>query len=125
MNYEDFFGQAMGQHNRALQYQVKLAAEERYPRLLDIPTGLGKTGAAILSWVRRRRFDAEMRPKTPRRLVYCLPMRVLVEQTYAETIGWLERLGLLAGSWSCVSDSDSLPTKDAHLIEYRPDPEAQ
>jgi CRISPR-associated endonuclease/helicase Cas3 len=128
MNYEDFFRQAMGlgSQDRVLSYQIKLAVEECCPRLLDVPTGLGKTAAAILSWVWRRRFDPKARPKTPRRLVYCLPMRVLVEQTYAETIRWLERLGLLAGSsrWT-VSDSDSLPTKDAHLIEYKPDPEAQ
>jgi hypothetical protein len=43
--------------------------------------GLGKTAAAILAWLWRRRFATEqVRAQTPRRLVYCLPMRVLVEQ---------------------------------------------
>ena len=31
---------------------------------------------------------------TPRRLVYCLPMRVLVEQTHRNVCDWLQRLEL-------------------------------
>src|SRR5437867_1896438 len=119
MNYDDFFRQATSQAKEPLPYQVKVATDRCYPRLLDVPTGLGKTAAAILSWVWRRRFDAETRPKTPRRLVYCLPMRVLVEQTYAEAIRWLDRLGLLAGSASwTAADSVGLPAKDAQFIDY-------
>ena len=38
----------------------------------------------------RRRHGAS----TPRRLVYCLPMRVLVEQTRDTAIDWLAKLGL-------------------------------
>ncbi|MFV2073041.1 MAG: hypothetical protein ACC742_10375, partial [Thermoanaerobaculales bacterium] len=56
---------------------------------LSIPTGLGKTAAAVLSWVWRRRWAPEdVRCATPRRLVYCLPMRVLVEQTRDCAIEW-------------------------------------
>src|SRR5690606_5401544 len=58
------------------------------------PTGSGKTAAAILAWLWRRFFHPEesVRSATPRRLVYCLPMRVLVEQTYATAQDVLARL---------------------------------
>ena len=48
-------------------------------RLLHIPTGLGKTDGVLAAWLYHRvgRDD----DRWPRRLVWCLPMRVLVEQT--------------------------------------------
>lgn len=47
-----------------------------------MPTGAGKTEGAVLGWLYRRRFATPgVQRTTPRRLVYCLPMRVLVEQT--------------------------------------------
>lgn len=117
-----------------LPYQERLALADSLPSLLDVPTGLGKTAAAVLAWVWRRRFAGEsMRKQTPRRLVYCLPMRVLVEQTYGEAVKWLERLNLLAGSadWS-EPGSDGLPTRrsllkraeNAQRRGYEPDPDA-
>lgn len=79
-------------------YQARLATGD-LPSILEIPTGLGKTAAAVLAWLFRRRFaGAEQRARTPRRLVYCLPMRVLVEQTRDAAVLWLHRLGVLAGS---------------------------
>ncbi|MEP1078610.1 CRISPR-associated helicase Cas3' [Leptolyngbya sp. PL-A3] len=76
-------------------YQERLATVPELPILLNVPTGAGKTAAAVLSWLWRRRYvDEGTRQRTPRRLVYCLPMRTLVEQTYAEVEGWLERAGL-------------------------------
>ncbi|MFY1645439.1 DEAD/DEAH box helicase, partial [Methanoculleus bourgensis] len=71
-----------------------------FPEVIKIPTGMGKTDAIILGWLWRRRFDPrdEVRLRTPRRLVYCLPMRVLVEQTRDKTKQWLDRLGILAAS---------------------------
>lgn len=78
-------------------YQRRMALAETFPSILNVPTGAGKTAAAILSWLWRRRFaSGEVRAQTPRRLVYCLPMRVLVEQTYENACRWLENLGLLA-----------------------------
>jgi CRISPR-associated endonuclease/helicase Cas3 len=82
-----------------LPYQSDLALEgETMPALLDVPTGLGKTAGAVLAWIWRRRFDPRpnVRARTPRRLVYCLPMRVLVEQTHAAATEWLTNLNLLA-----------------------------
>jgi CRISPR-associated endonuclease/helicase Cas3 len=117
-----------------LPYQSRLALGDALPSLLDVPTGLGKTAAAVLAWVWRRRFaDESIRAQTPRRLVYCLPMRVLVEQTYGEAVKWLDRLGLLAGlaNWT-EPGADNLPTKRSQLKRrtngggrgYGPDPDA-
>jgi CRISPR-associated endonuclease/helicase Cas3 len=79
-------------------YQSAMAMADKLPTLLSIPTGLGKTAAIVLAWVWRRRQAAdEVQKHTPRRLVYCLPMRVLVEQTYNLAREWLSRLDLLAG----------------------------
>src|SRR5262249_12697844 len=61
-------------------------------RLLRVPTGFGKTAGTVLPWLFRR--VVEERAAWPMRLVYCLPMRVLVEQTEREIRGWLERAGL-------------------------------
>ena len=59
---------------------------------IDVPTGFGKTAAVILAWLWNR--VALRRADWPRRLVYCLPMRTLVEQTYKSTRKWLDRLEL-------------------------------
>lgn len=72
-----FFAQAT-QGQTAYPYQEKLAAAPIESRLIHVPTGCGKTAATILAWLWHRRVDPA---NTPRRLVYCLPMRVLVEQT--------------------------------------------
>src|ERR1700722_13483700 len=81
-HFTSIFRQATGTSS-PLPYQKCLALADTFPMLLDVPTGLGKTAAAILAWVWQRRFAEEaIRTTTPRRLVYCLPMRVLVEQTH-------------------------------------------
>ncbi len=59
-----------------------MATREALPEVVKVPTGAGKTEGAALGWLwRRRHADTHVRDVTPRRLVYCLPMRVLVEQT--------------------------------------------
>ena len=77
-------------------YQTELASGALLPDVLAVPTGSGKTAAVLTAWLWRRRFhpDSAIRVATPRRLVYCLPMRVLVEQTEAVARLMLERLGL-------------------------------
>ena len=106
-HFDSIFSQATASGS-AYPYQRRLAIDGlTASHLLNVPTGLGKTAAAVLAWTWRRRFAAaEVRKGTPRRLVYCLPMRVLVEQTYAETIRWLGRLGLLAGevTWEFLDE---------------------
>lgn len=76
-------------------YQGRIA-RDGLPELLKVPTGTGKTLAATLPWLYRRRFhpDPMVRAATPRWLVYMLPMRVLVEQTRKVMHEWVRRLGL-------------------------------
>lgn len=82
--YTEFFHGLTGQ--RAYPYQARLGTEP-WPSLLDVPTGLGKTAAVVVAWLWKRLCsDAD----TPRRLVYCLPMRVLVEQTVRNAREWVE-----------------------------------
>ena len=75
-------------------WQSELAADaEPKNSLVRVPTGFGKTAGAILAWLYHRSERDDDR--WPRRLVYCLPMRVLVEQTAANCREWLSRADLL------------------------------
>lgn len=89
MTYSEFFRQATGKEH--FDYQRRLG-EEPWPELLDIPTGLGKTAAVVVAWLYKR-LNRDM--ETPRRLIYCLPMRVLVEQTQANAFTWVENTASL------------------------------
>jgi CRISPR-associated endonuclease/helicase Cas3 len=93
--YKQFFKEATGLPGDPYAYQVRLALADPFPNLLDVPTGLGKTAAVVLAWLWRRRLDERFKTKTPRRLVFCLPMRVLVEQTASSIRSWLENLKVL------------------------------
>ena len=62
-------------------------------RLIRIPTGFGKTLGVLAAWTWHRVHRGD--EAWPRRLVWCLPMRVLVEQTENEVQSALNRLGLL------------------------------
>lgn len=119
MQYDDVFKRAFGREADEgfgpFDYQRRLAAEP-WPELLDVPTGMGKTAAVVLAWLWKRGWRAGAQrdkpdAQTPRRLVYCLPMRVLVEQTYENAIRWLDRLGLLAGTaaWETSACSRRFP----------------
>ena len=88
-SFEEFFKRAT--ENDPYPYQKRLA-ESPIPSVVNVPTGAGKTEAAVLGmWLWHRLNDGI---STPRRLVYCLPRRVLVEQTKDRVQGWLENLGL-------------------------------
>ena len=94
MTYGDYFKKAT--EFDPYPYQTELAERRNPPVLLRVPTGAGKTEAAVLGWLYRR-FEhptEAVRDSTPRRLVYCLPMRTLVEQTVERIRCWLERLGM-------------------------------
>ena len=104
-------------------FQVKFATDDRMASVVNIPTGLGKTAAVVLAWLWRRRYaPSEIRKHTPRRLVYCLPMRVLVEQTEKNVRRWIDNLGLadvavyrLMGGDELV-DWEIYPERDAVLV---------
>ncbi|MBE2203764.1 MAG: DEAD/DEAH box helicase [Chthoniobacterales bacterium] len=110
-NFPAFFSRAFFDARQPYAFQTRLAcgvkANSSAPeslthgtacasRLIDIPTGLGKTAAVVLAWLWNRvaHSDPAAHAKWPRRLVYCLPMRTLVEQTHDETGRWLKNLGL-------------------------------
>jgi CRISPR-associated endonuclease/helicase Cas3 len=113
IQFDQYFQAATG-HNQPFDYQSRLACGHRPPedsrtawlsqgtdcssRLVDIPTGLGKTAGVVLAWLWNRldqsqisNVESEISP-WPRRLVYCLPMRALVEQTEENVRRWLANL---------------------------------
>lgn len=95
MTYDEFFEvviagaarEAGAETPTPYAYQRGLAAGA-WPDMLHVPTGLGKTAAVASAWLYRRLGSD---PTTPRRLVWCLPMRVLVEQTSSHVDDWLAR----------------------------------
>lgn len=102
MTFTAFFRTATG--NSPYDYQRRLGCDEQSNRaevggatclsqLINIPTGLGKTAAVALAWLWNR--VQQSNPRWPHRLVYCLPMRTLVEQTDREVRKWLEAHDLL------------------------------
>ena len=92
-DFSAFFARSTG-HRAPRPWQCELAASASCgSRLIRIPTGFGKTLGVLLAWAwqRVRRQNADW----PRRLVWCLPTRVLVEQIESEVRSVLERLDLL------------------------------
>ena len=67
-------------------------ARDGLPAVVQAPTGSGKTGI-VLAWLWRRLHGPDQ-AAVPRRLIYALPQRSLVEQVAAEVDRWLGRLGL-------------------------------
>ena len=108
LRFDAFFRTAFQADAPAAQpfeYQVRLACGE--PRgqitdgrlaggtecrslLVNVPTGCGKTAAVVMAWLWNRIHFA--RPDWPRRLVYYLPMRTVVEQTRENVRTWLRAL---------------------------------
>ncbi len=99
-NFSLFFRAATG--TTPYDYQRRLAGGEPgrtaggdagracESQLISIPTGLGKTAAVVLAWLWNRIVRGD--ESWPRRLVYCLPMRTLVEQTQGEIGKWMDNL---------------------------------
>lgn len=120
---DDLYRAALGEAACPFFYQRRIA-EEGFPELVDVATGCGKTPAMALGWLYRRRFhpDPVVRRQTPRRLVWCLPMRTLVNQTADVCRDWVgatgcEGLGvyeLLGGEpthaqeWRLALDGDAI-----------------
>lgn len=122
-NYRDFFQQIFGVNPFA--YQERFALQSTLPSLLNAPTGAGKTAAILGAWLWRRLKNPQ---SVGRRLVYCLPMRTLVEQTARVVRAAIERLEekeaiskdrfavhVLMGGEVAV-DWDALPEREAVII---------
>jgi CRISPR-associated endonuclease/helicase Cas3 len=91
MTYDDFFQRCAG--TRRYDWQARLAGNQTCRnQLIRIPTGFGKTAGVTLAWLWNR--VEQKNDAWPRRLVLCLPMRTLVEQTKRAVSDWLERAGL-------------------------------
>lgn len=88
-SFETFFRSATG--NPPYGYQARLA-RDGLPAVVEAPTGTGKTGI-VLAWLWRRLHGPDP-AATPRRLVYALPQRSLVEQVAGEAARWLVKLDL-------------------------------
>lgn len=105
MEFREFFRTLAGHSDCSGDphpWQTSLAMQQSScDRLIRVPTGFGKTLGVLAAWLwhRRVRQDASW----PNRLVWCLPMRVLVEQTEDEARKALSRLGWLQGDDSSVA----------------------
>lgn len=83
MNYTSTFT-SLTSHPEPHPWQQELASETVCrSRIVRVPTGLGKTEGVITTWAWHRLVREGGDHAWPRRLVWCLPMRVLVEQTIA------------------------------------------
>jgi CRISPR-associated endonuclease/helicase Cas3 len=101
LEYHQFFSAATFL-NQPHGWQRDLAQEGVCrTRLIRVPTGFGKTLGVLTAWAfHRLQLDDD---RWPRRLVWCLPMRVLVEQTENEVRDALSRLGVI---WDGQSDHE-------------------
>ncbi|MDI2125519.1 type I-G CRISPR-associated helicase/endonuclease Cas3g [Yinghuangia seranimata] len=117
--FGEFFHTATGY--RPYAYQAGLA-ESGLPRFVRVPSGGGKTAAAVLAWLYRRLVSAP--EETPRRLAYVLPQGGLADQTHTRIAEWLRRLGyadevdlhLLAGPESQNGTWRRYPERTAILV---------
>ena len=99
---------ALGEKTHPYLWQHRFAATE-WPEVLIAPTGSGKTAGVTLGWAARRMRAPN---STPRRLVWCLPMRTLVEQTAHAIEGWFGTL-IRTG----VDENGTLPRpNDIHVL---------
>lgn len=87
--FEEMFRTATGHPPHGYQARI---ARDGLPDVVEAPTGTGKTGI-ILAWLYRK-MSNQHRDVTPRRLVYALPQRTLVDQVANQARTWLSNLGL-------------------------------
>lgn len=90
--FENWFKSLSDHAPHAWQQQLS-ARESCNSRVIRIPTGMGKTLGVLAAWVWNRLIRKD--DNWPKRLVWCLPMRVLAEQTEQQVQSVLESLGLL------------------------------
>lgn len=90
-DFAPYFERATGRP--PYDYQRALGELTKPATVLDVPTGSGKTHALLVAWLHQRLA----RGAAPRRLVYALPMRTLVEQTATVARELRSNLGISEG----------------------------
>ncbi len=114
MDFCELF-QKMTGHEAPFPWQTELARREDCGnRLVNVETGMGKTQGVLGAWVFHRVVRKDDR--WPRRLVWCLPMRTLVEQTRDELAACVQKAGLSIGVHTVMGGEDS---GDWHLYPER------
>lgn len=99
-------------------WQVTLAGSpECTNRLIKIPTGFGKTFGVLAAWLQNRVVLGNQ--AWPRRLVWCLPMRVLVEQVAAEVQAAFERVGGDVANIGVHTLMGGIENRDWHISPER------
>ncbi len=100
-------------------WQAQLVADaECGNRLIRVPTGMGKTFGVLAAWAWNRLARGD--DAWPRRLVWCLPMRVLVEQVAAEIGDALGRLGGMAADVPVHQLLGGVECGEWHLTPEKP-----
>lgn len=91
-SFDDWFGRVRP-GTRPWEWQRDLSMDASLlSRCIRIPTGFGKTLGVLVAWCWNRLIRKD--EAWPRRLVWCLPMRVLTEQTAEEARKFLAAAGL-------------------------------
>ena len=109
MDSASIYRTVFGEGARPDAWQHRFTADE-WPEILIAPTGSGKTAAVTLGWAAHRMRAPET---TPRRLVWCLPMRTLVDQTARAANEWFYKL-----KQAGVDENYTLPLpdEDVHVL---------
>jgi len=111
--YPDFYRARTGHPPHPWQHALA-AAPVCADRLIRVPTGMGKTLGVLAAWAYHRLERRD--PTWPRRLVLCLPMRVLVEQTDAVVRDFLARMGCLDEPAPTDTSASPLDRVAVHLL---------
>lgn len=120
--HQEFIGffRRITDHAEPREWQKELASGQLpRSRLIRIPTGLGKTEGVLAAWMWHTIAtpDSSARMAWPKRLVWCLPMRVLVEQTGEVASKLVQAAGLDIGVHALMG---GIEPSDWHLSPERP-----
>lgn len=124
-SYATFFKLVTGSEDsqgfHPFPFQIRFSERDKGESVFcEIPTGLGKTYMVLIDWLWGRLKKDEF---TPRRLVFVLPLRTLVEQVYgdvkrtlqqAEVADRISTYMLMGGAVELDFDED--PTRECVLI---------
>ncbi len=128
MDFTELF-QSMTGHGAPFPWQAALAARgDCGDRLIRVETGMGKTQGVLGAWLYHRVVLGDAR--WPRRLVWCLPMRTLVEQVRDELAACLTRAGFPievhvvmggedAGDWHLYPERDAVLVGTSDMLLSR------